>query len=253
MLRILFGDNKKPSVQFIKLLITAFLLASTQIHATGIKNAGMTHEQKMQVRQSGENVITAMRKFEKTGSADEIKNQIKEVKKQLNYLLMPASNIQQITIQDNELAPANIQSTWQQTNENKISSVNSEAQKLTELCTTEIDRRAPLEPSTWEKIKGYVGLSSTENQPVQIKKYYEITDSALAKLVTIQDEINQAIELPNSERHQALMEIAKKLQVSKTAKKNTEQDDDLGVANVQQNQKKYTPTLSTRTTHKRKF
>ena len=259
MLRILFGDNKKTSVQFIKLLITAFLLASTQIHATGINNAGMTHEQQMQVRESGKNVLTAMRKFETSGSADEIKTQIQLVRKQLSNLLAPNSNLQQLKISDGDFTPANTQNTWKEANASKISSVNSEAQKLAELCTTEIDKRKPLEPSTWEIIKGYVGLSDAEKKTLQVKKYYEVTDSALSKLVTIQDEINQAIQLPDSERHQALMQIAKRLQVSKTYKKQTEQEDGLGVAstklnkNVQQNQKSYTPTLSTRTTHKRKF
>ena len=254
MLHILFGDNKIPTVQFTKLLFTAFLLASAQIHANEIKKIGMTHEQKMQVRQSGKNVLTAMRKFEKTGSADEIKAQIQQVRKQLNNLLAPNSNLQQLKISDGDFTPANTQNTWKEANASKISSVNSEAQKLAELCTTEIDKRKPLEPSTWEIIKGYVGLSDAEKKTLQVKKYYEVTDSALSKLITIQEEINQAIDLPDSERHQALMEIEKRLQVSKTVKKQTKKKgDDFGVANVQQKQKQYTPTISTRTTHKRKF
>lgn len=249
-------------------LIVFFLLSIVcrSISAEEPNKKNLTPLQREQIQIVSQAILASKRQTEPSSESLAIRKQIKLVRSQLNALILPTGTVK-LTLQTDKntlsssqkrgnpvasFAEEGKQQVWHKIHSNKIQRLNKTIGQLKTLCDKEVNNRKSLQPGLLQRLKTYY-INPQSPQASHVKQNTVITtlsSSALTQLSNLQIEINNAIALPEQERHQQLLVLSKRLKISQQPSVFTENEDN-GKEFVPF--KNSTPTMISRTSHRRKF
>ena len=254
--------NKHP-LFLIKqgVLITTMTMAMTglTVHADEPEHIGLTPSQRQQVQAVGHAILASRRHAKRSSESEAIREQINQVKAQLDALIapVPAGKISLAPLTTTSgssasaMAPAPMSAqaktdAWRQAYAHRLTGLGKEIKHLEIQSTDLLNKRKPSKPSLWQQFRALVFDTSPSSTKRGIVT--SLSDAALIRLASLQTEIDKALALPESDRHQRLIALSEQLNFSKNFHaKVIEKNRESHSAEAK------TPTLTTRTMHRRQF
>ena len=245
------------------LLIVAFLFSavSQQSKAEEATQTSLTPHQRQQIQTLGRAILASKRHAEHASESIAIRSQIKQVKVQLDALTAPVRTVKielatpassaRISSQSEvPLGKISKMQGWRQSRATQLKKLESAMAQLKAQCDNALDKREEPQPSFLQRLKARVIKSqavTTSEKPVVTS----LSDAALKRLNTLQTEINAALSLPEDERHQQLVALSRQLQINPFFPASTVEQGTEGSEVTKL--KMPTPTMTSRTTHRRQF
>ncbi len=268
-----------PLLPRVLLTVCLFSLLTQAAWAEQAPKTAITAAQRQQIQFVGQALLTARRQAKPSAQAIAIRQQLKQVKAQLDSLTAP---LPVGTIRLNPLSTLasvktvaktanNIQS-WQQRHGKQIAKLGTALAKLNEM-TDEVSLQHTPPPAVvkqaakplnlWQRLKSRVlkqpAISSPKNAGQNTARrasfHTDLSEAALTQLKTLQLEINEAIAQADNQRPLALRALSKRLTLSKYHPVTDNQSNDPARNNRDDESvsKTPTPTITSRTSHRREF
>jgi len=255
--------NKLPLFlikQGVLIATMTMAMAPLAVHAAEPEHIGLTPSQRQQVQIVGHAILASRRQAKRSAESEAIREQINQVKAQLDALIAPVP-AGKITLAPTPTAgssasamataPMSAQAKlhiWRQSRAPQLAGLGTEMRRLETQSTDLLNKRKPSEPGLWQQLRALIvdtPPSSTKHGVVT-----SLSDAALIRLGSLQTEIEEALALPEVERHQRLLALSEQLNISKHFRvkaigKTLEREP--------RSPEVETPTLTSRTTHRRQF
>lgn len=233
-------------------------MAPLAVHAAEPEHIGLTPSQRQQVQVVGHAILASRRHAKRSAESEAIREQINQVKAQLDALIapVPAGKITLVPTPTagssaSSMAPAPMSAqakihAWRQSRAPQLAGLSTEMQHLETQSTDLLNKRKPSKPGLWQQLRALIVDTSSSKHGVVTS----LSDAALIKLGSLQTEIDAALALPEVERHQHLLALSKRLNIRKHFQaKETGQ----ALERESRSSEVETPTLTSRTTHRRQF
>jgi len=255
-----------------------FSVLTQGVWAEQAPKTAITAAKRQQIQGVGQSLLTARRQVKPSTQAIAIRQQLKQVKAQLDTLTTPLpvgtitlKSISTPTSAKAVVKTANNTQSWQQRHGKQIAKLDTALAKLNEM-TDEVSlqrippaviKQAAKPLNLWQRLKSRVlkqaAVSSPQNAGRQIvgqtSIHTDLSEAALNQLNSLQAEINEAMAQPDDQRQLALHALSKRLTLSKYHPVTDKQSND-PVNNNSGNESAAitpTPTFTSRTTHRREF
>ncbi len=266
-----------------RVLLTAYLfsLPTQAAWAEQAPKTAITAAQRQQIHGIGQALLTARRQAKPSAQAIAIRQQLKQVKAQLDSLTAPLPVGKIMLKPASTSTPAKTvektasqQQSWKQRHEKRIEKLNASLVQLNEM-TDEVSlqrtppveiKQAPKPLNLWQQFKSRAlkqpAVSSPQNEGADtaepILVHTDLSEIALNQLNTLQAEINEAMIQPNDQRQLALRALSMRLTLSKSpsvtqSQSNEPANNSGGDDNSAVKTPTRTPTITSRTTHRREF
>ena len=270
-----------PRVLLTACLFSLSMQAAWAEQAPKTAITAITAVQRQQIQFVGQALLTARRQAKPSAQAIAIRQQLKQVKAQLDSLTVPLpvgtlrlNPISTLTSVKTVAKTANNRQSWQQRHGKQIAKLDTALAKLNEM-TDEVSlqrtpptviKQATKPLSVWQQLKSKIlkqpAISSPKNAGQNTARrtsiHTDLSVAALNQLKTLQVEINEAIAQADNQRPLALRALSKRLTLSKyhpvthhqsrdSASHNKGDGGDESIA------KTPTPTITSRTSHRREF
>jgi len=268
----------RPLLPWVLLTACLFSVLTQEVWAEQVPKTTITAEQRQQIQSIGQSLLTARRQAKPSEQAMAIRQQLTQVKAQLDTLIAPLP-VGRITL---KLAspPAAVKTvaktisfkqSWKQRHEKRIKKLDESLTKLNKMTDEVLLQRTPLarvKPVTkslnlWQRLKSRIlkqaAVSNPQNAGQNTAReesiHTDLSEAALNQLKTLQVEINEAMAQPDNQRPLVLRALSKRLTLSKYPPVTDKQSNDSENNNRDDEAatKTLTPTFTSRTTHRREF
>lgn len=234
-------------------------LTSTNVQAMEPEQRHLTPGQREKVQAVSQAILAAKRNAEHSPESMAIREQIKRVKAHLDSFIAPVGPVK-LTLASAGSSQGSAQAATSslpekarrrtQTRARRINRLQGAFRQLKIQCDDILDRRSGRGRGLMQRLRTLVlpqHRTAQRNQPVMTA----LSDAALMELSDLQQEIDAALALPEEERHAELAALSKRLTVSRIFPATiAEQGSD---SETSRPTKIKTPTLSSRTSHRREF
>ncbi|MBU2571464.1 MAG: hypothetical protein KJ725_15820 [Gammaproteobacteria bacterium] len=214
-------------------------------------------EQRQQIQTVGQAVLAAKRHAEPDEQALAVRAQIETVRKHLEALSKPTGIVQPVTAMPPAASSAAAnkhaeKQDWKQSQAARQQRLEASLATLEELRVSEIVKRNPPQTKWWQRLKAKV---MREQEPSDTARQTHIatpvSDAALERIATLQDEIRTALALPEEERYERLRTLSKRMKFERQFPDVPVRTSDGKQPDARQTDG--TPTMTTRTAHRRQF
>ncbi|HEB55764.1 MAG TPA: hypothetical protein ENI98_05555 [Gammaproteobacteria bacterium] len=244
-------------------VMTVLLITMTglTVQAAEPEHVGLTPAQRQQVQAVGHAILASRRHAKRSAESEAMRKQINLVKIQLDALIAPipagkitlapttpAAGSRASAMTPEPMSAQDKIHAWRQAYAPRLAGLGTEIQHLETQSTDLLNKRRPSKSGLWQQLRALIvdtPPSSTKHGVVT-----SLSDAALIRLGSLQGEIDAALALPEAERHQHLLALSKRLNIHKHFRaKETGQV----LEHESRSPEVETPTLTSRTTHRRQF
>ncbi len=239
-------------------LLYVLLAATVALHGNVLadepRQTGLTPQQLEQIQSIGRNILMAKRHVPKFAEAEAIRASVEDIRKSLGELTAPRTSdirltpIQQGSGSTSSQAAADPNAQWRQERAVQFTRLRANLGRLQTQKAAYASRHQAQDMSWYQRLQNWISGGSVQQRHESTVK--PMTDAALERLNNLQAEIDAAIALPAVERHRQLAQIAQGLRIHKGPERAATVSND-GSQDVAS--RRDTPTLITRTTHRREF
>lgn len=174
-------------------------------------------EQRQQIQTVGQALLAAKRHAEPDEQALAVRAQIETVRKHLEALSKPTGIVQPGTAMPpaTSSAAANKHAEkqdWQKSHTARLQSLEASLAKLEALRVSETAKKNPPQAKWWQRLKAKVMREQEKSDTArQTHIITPVSDAALERITTLQDEIHTALVLPEEERYERLRTLSKRM------------------------------------------
>lgn len=226
------------------LLMLPLLLAAVAAQAEAPAPPGLNPEARARIQHIGTGLLMARRTAPEDAEAEAIRARVEALRGQLQALSAPVTGTLRLESAVPPGTPAaKAAEPGAQGQAERIAGLRQAAQALKAQCETYRAARAPVEaPGLMQRLRGWFTESPAPTSRVGQPR--GVTSAALTRLMDLQAQIDAALALPAEKRPSRLKRLAEGLRITNVPTAQALQAPD-EAAN--------TPTLSTRTRHRREF
>jgi len=255
--------NKLPLFlikQGVLMTAITMAMAGLTVHAAEPEHIGLTPSQRRQVQVVGHAILASRRHAKRSAESEAMRKQINLVKTRLEALIAPVP-VGKITLLPTPTAgssasamttaPMSAQAklhAWRQSRVPQLAGLGTELKHLEIQSTDLLNKRKPSKPGLWQQLRALI----VDTPPSSTKQgvVTSLSDAALIKLGSLKTEIDAALALPEVERHQHLLALSKRLTIRKHFRA---EENGQALEHEPRTPEVETPTLTSRTTHRRQF
>lgn len=244
-------------------VIVSAISCSLNVIAQDAPRTSLPPEQKAQIQQVGQAVIRAMRSAEPAPERKAVVAQIHAIRqqiKQINHLAALDTDTPLTLLQESDVSVAQGASMpvrASQVSARRSADVATLRQQLGVLAghtrtVRERQQRQVSEPTVWQRLSRY--FTTSEEDPQQGRSVLEpLSLTTLSSLDGLDTEVQSALAMPPAERREKLNQLAQRLELGKRPVQPAVGEDSTSSQDAHQEASQETPTLITRTQHRRNF